>query len=82
MSAAPGGPPAGGAAQRFECGAPVDVVDTGSDHDGLAAPQPGIALCLSGGGYRAMLFHLGAMRTHVDAALPAPGRFPYPHAGV
>ena len=26
-----------------------------------AGPQPGIALCLSGGGYRAMLFHLGAL---------------------
>src|SRR5216683_3139086 len=26
------------------------------------APQPGIALCLSGGGYRAMLFHLGALK--------------------
>lgn len=25
------------------------------------APSPGIALCLSGGGYRAMLFHLGAL---------------------
>lgn len=25
------------------------------------APQTGIALCLSGGGYRAMLFHLGAL---------------------
>lgn len=24
-------------------------------------PQPGIALCLSGGGYRAMLFHLGCL---------------------
>lgn len=24
-------------------------------------PRPGIALCLSGGGYRAMLFHLGAL---------------------
>ena len=24
-------------------------------------PKPGIALCLSGGGYRAMLFHLGAV---------------------
>ena len=22
-------------------------------------PEPGIALCLSGGGYRAMLFHAG-----------------------
>jgi NTE family protein len=26
-----------------------------------AAPQPGIALCLSGGGYRAMIFHLGVL---------------------
>ena len=26
-----------------------------------SAPEPGIALCLSGGGYRAMLFHLGAL---------------------
>jgi NTE family protein len=26
-----------------------------------AGPQDGIALCLSGGGYRAMLFHLGAI---------------------
>jgi NTE family protein len=25
------------------------------------SPEPGIALCLSGGGYRAMLFHLGAL---------------------
>ena len=25
------------------------------------APRPGIALCLSGGGYRAMVFHLGAL---------------------
>lgn len=24
-------------------------------------PEPGVALCLSGGGYRAMLFHLGAI---------------------
>ena len=25
------------------------------------APRPGIALCLSGGGYRAMVFHIGAL---------------------
>jgi len=25
-------------------------------------PKPGLALCLSGGGYRAMLFHLGALK--------------------
>ena len=41
--------------------APVRVVDTGSDHDELDRPEHGIALCLSGGGYRAMLFHLGAI---------------------
>ena len=41
--------------------APVEVVSTGSPHDGLDQPEPGIALCLSGGGYRAMLFHLGAL---------------------
>ena len=40
--------------------APVTVVATGSTDD-LDHPQPGIALCLSGGGYRAMLFHLGAL---------------------
>jgi len=26
-----------------------------------AQPEPGVGLCLSGGGYRAMLFHLGAL---------------------
>lgn len=30
-------------------------------------PQPGIALCLSGGGYRAMVFHLGALWRLNDA---------------
>jgi NTE family protein len=37
---------------------PVEEIDTGSAH---RAPEPGIALCLSGGGYRAMLFHVGAL---------------------
>src|SRR5215467_3631485 len=32
-----------------------------SDADKAKQPQPGMALCLSGGGYRAMLFHLGAL---------------------
>src|SRR5438105_5309886 len=41
--------------------APVNLVDTGSPHDSLDNPEPGIGLCLSGGGYRAMLFHLGAL---------------------
>ena len=37
---------------------PVRFIET---DDRLAQPTPGIALCLSGGGYRAMLFHLGAL---------------------
>ncbi|MEI6503809.1 MAG: patatin-like phospholipase family protein, partial [Armatimonadota bacterium] len=37
---------------------PVDLTDTGSLHGG---PEPGVALCLSGGGYRATLFHAGAL---------------------
>jgi NTE family protein len=41
--------------------APVNVVDTGSPFDGTGAPEKGIGLCLSGGGYRAMLFHLGSL---------------------
>ena len=40
---------------------PVQVVDTGSDHDDPRAPEAGVALSLSGGGYRAMLFHVGAL---------------------
>ncbi len=49
---------------------PSDVTDSlvdtlaealSSDDEELAQPAPGIALCLSGGGYRAMLFHLGAL---------------------
>lgn len=38
--------------------APVEEVDTHSTHK---EAEKGIALCLSGGGYRAMLFHLGAL---------------------
>ena len=37
--------------------------------DRLANPAPGVALCLSGGGYRAMLFHLGALWRLNDAGL-------------
>ena len=34
-------------------------------------PEQGIALCLSGGGYRAMLFHLGVLwRLNEAAMLP------------
>lgn len=32
-----------------------------SDTEEKRPPQPGMALCLSGGGYRAMLYHLGAI---------------------
>lgn len=40
---------------------PVQVVNTGSAHDDPRQPEEGIALCLSGGGYRAMLFHVGSL---------------------
>ncbi|HSC27235.1 MAG TPA: patatin-like phospholipase family protein, partial [Vicinamibacterales bacterium] len=42
-------------------GIPVQEVCTGSAYDDPRRPEHGIALCLSGGGYRAMLFHLGAV---------------------
>ena len=46
---------------------PVRAIPT----DTNAGPRPGIALCLSGGGYRAMLFHLGALwRLNELAFLP------------
>src|SRR6267378_6014201 len=38
--------------------APVSFIPSDSPERG---PEDGIALCLSGGGYRAMLFHLGAL---------------------
>jgi NTE family protein len=37
---------------------PVNYIATDNPQ---ARPEPGIALCLSGGGYRAMVFHLGAL---------------------
>ena len=43
---------------------PVESIPTDSSDE---APEPGIALCLSGGGYRAMLFHLGALWRLNDA---------------
>lgn len=42
------------AAQNIQ---PVRTIET---DDPFPKPKPGMALCLSGGGYRAMLFHLGA----------------------
>ena len=38
--------------------APVEPIDTGSAYE---AVESGIALCLSGGGYRAMVFHVGSL---------------------
>jgi NTE family protein len=43
---------------RFEPGSPVE---SGPPTDRETRPEVGTALCLSGGGYRAMLFHLGAL---------------------
>jgi NTE family protein len=45
---------------------PVELIDTGSRS---LQPQPGMALCLSGGGYRAMLFHVGALWRLNEAGL-------------
>lgn len=41
--------------------APVDPTDTSSAFEERREPEDGIVLCLSGGGYRAMLFHLGTL---------------------
>src|SRR4030081_3202453 len=41
-----------------EARAPVSFIPSDTPERG---PEDGIALCLSGGGYRAMLFHLGAL---------------------
>ena len=45
---------------------PVQSVETGSVH---TTTEPGIALCLSGGGYRAMLFHVGSLWRLYEAGL-------------
>ena len=45
-------------ANALSATAPVEMIDTASKH---REPEEGIALCLSGGGYRAMLFHLGSL---------------------
>jgi NTE family protein len=52
--------------QQSPFGAPVEDLDTGSTH---AGPEDGIALCLSGGGFRAMLFHLGSLWRLNEAGL-------------
>lgn len=44
-------------------GEPIDelVLSKSGNRSEKHEPEPGIALCLSGGGYRAMLFHAGAL---------------------
>src|SRR5437870_2746480 len=42
----------------LQAAAPVEHIPTDPADE---KPQSGVALCLSGGGYRAMLFHLGAL---------------------
>ncbi len=45
---------------------PVELI---SSDDPTKAPQPGTALCLSGGGYRAMVFHIGVLWRLYEAGL-------------
>ena len=47
-------------------GSPINV---GEDPSGLAPLADGAALCLSGGGYRAMLFHLGVLWRFYELSL-------------
>jgi NTE family protein len=42
----------------FDVNSPAENIDTGSEQKKL---KDGVALCLSGGGYRAMIFHIGAL---------------------
>jgi NTE family protein len=44
--------------ESFPLGSPVRIGPTSHG----ASPQPGVGLCLSGGGYRAMLFHVGVLK--------------------
>jgi hypothetical protein len=59
---------------------PSDPVQPIPVDEPTAQPEPGIALCLSGGCYRAVCD--AALRKHVDPALKKPDGFPYPAAGV
>lgn len=71
-----------------------DVLETASNVEGpvrqLATqedaerkgPEPGIGLCLSGGGYRAMVFHIGVLwRLHELGILAKIDRFSKPYMG-
>lgn len=49
-----------------ELRSPVERIDTGKPEKAL---EDGVALCLSGGGYRAMLFHVGSLWRIYEAGL-------------
>ena len=51
--------------------APVTAIPT---DDPARGPEPGTALCLSGGGYRAMVFHVGVLWRLYEAGPAAPRR--------
>jgi NTE family protein len=48
---------------------PQDPVQNIPGDELAGGPRPGIGLCLSGGGYRAMVFHLGALWRLYEAGL-------------
>ncbi|MFO1067849.1 MAG: patatin-like phospholipase family protein [Geminicoccaceae bacterium] len=50
---------------------PPQVMAFPDEDDARKGPEKGIALCLSGGGYRAMVFHLGALIRLNEAGLLA-----------
>ena len=47
---------------------PVQTIEA-DESAGAAGPEPGAALCLSGGGYRAMLFHVGTLWRLYEAGM-------------
>lgn len=53
-------------AKTPEQSAPVSFIEPDKD---ARQPEEGMALCLSGGGYRAMVFHAGALQRLNDAGL-------------
>ena len=48
---------------------PHDPVQPTPLDEANATPQPGVGLCLSGGGYRAMVFHVGALWRLYEAGM-------------
>src|SRR3954467_12939295 len=59
------GPAGAGVSPEAVAVAAAPVHDIGDK----SKPRPGIALCLSGGGYRAMVFHLGVLWRLNDTGL-------------